>query len=362
MDEPRSSDPAPANGAATPAGTGRRGDARATGRPTLRDVAREAHVSFKTVSRVVNGEPFVDAGTVDRVHAAIARLGYRPNEMARRLRRGQGASVLALVISNVANPYYSAMTRATEEEARERGLLLITGSTDDDPERERAVVQTLVERRVDGVLLVTATRQHEHLAQEMRLGMPVVFVDRPPVDIEADTIVPANTEGVREGVHHLVAHGHRRIALLGAGASVDVVTRERAAGYELAHADAGLALDPRLARLEVDTTDGAAVATRELLGLHDPPTAFLGANNRCTVGVLRALRDAGRRCAVVGFDDFELADMLDPPVTVIANDPAEMGRLATRLLCDRIAGDTSPPRRIVLPTTLVVRGSGELGP
>ena len=192
----------------------------------------------------------------------------------------------------------------------------------------------------------------------MRQSTPVPL----PPKAESSARLPANVEGVREGVRHLVAHGHRRIALLGAGASVEIVTRERAEGYESAHADAGLPLDARLARLDVDTSDGAAAAARELLDLDDPPTAFLGANNRCTVGVLRALRDAGRRCAVVGFDDFELADMLDPPVTVIAHDPAEMGRLATRLLCDRIAGDTSPARRIVLPTTLVVRGSGEIEP
>src|SRR6266496_1441188 len=149
-------------------------------RPTMTDVAAAAGVSLKTVSRVVNAEPGVTPETAARVRGAIEQLGFRRNDVARALRRGQRFRMLGLVIEDVANPFYSAIARGAEEVTRERGLLLITGSSDEDPARERELVRLFCERRVDGLLMVPAADDHRYLFPELRVGLHVVFIDRPP--------------------------------------------------------------------------------------------------------------------------------------------------------------------------------------
>jgi len=324
----------------------------------MEDVARAAAVSLKTVSRVVNGEPRVTPATADRVRRAIVELGFRRNDMARALRRGQVSKTLGLVIEDVANPFYSAISRGVEEEARTRGFLVIAGSSDEDPERERMLVHLLCERRVDGLLVVPAGDDHRYLTQEVEHGMPVVFVDRAPGLFEADTILLDNVGGARLAVRHLLAHGHRRIAIVADAASISTAA-ERYRGYAEALAAAGIDIDPELVRLGPHDAGTAETAVRELLALADPPTAFFAGNNRMTTGALRALLGRGP-VALVGFDDLELAELVTPPVTVIAYDAAELGRRAARLVWQRLAGDRGAPQRVVLPTTLVARGSGEI--
>jgi LacI family transcriptional regulator len=324
----------------------------------MEDVARAAAVSLKTVSRVVNGEPRVTPATADRVRRAIVELGFRRNDMARALRRGQVSKTLGLVIEDVANPFYSAISRGVEEEARTRGFLVIAGSSDEDPERERMLVHLLCERRVDGLLVVPAGDDHRYLTQEVEHGMPVVFVDRAPGSFEADTILLDNVGGARLAVRHLLAHGHRRIAIVADVPSISTAA-ERYRGYAEALAAAGIDIDPELVRLGPHDAGTAETAVRELLALADPPTAFFAGNNRMTTGALRALLGRGP-VALVGFDDLELAELVTPPVTVIAYDAAELGRRAARLVWQRLAGDRGAPQRVVLPTILVARGSGEI--
>src|SRR5713226_2812826 len=321
----------------------------------MSDVAEAAGVSLKTVSRVVNGEPLVAPSTAESVREAIARLGYQRNEMARTLRQGRVTRTLGLVIEDVANPFYSAITRGVEEETRARGLLVIVGSSDEDPERERALVQLLCERRVDGLLVVPAGSDHRYLLPELEHGTPVVFIDRPPGRIQADVILLDNVGGARTAVEHLLALGHRRIAIV-ADAQTISTAEERYRGYREALAAADVALDPKLVRLGAHDAESAA---RELLALRQPVTAIFTGNNRITIGALHALSGSGG-IALVGFDDLELAELVRPPVTVVAYDAAELGRRAARVLWDRLAGEDGPPQRIVLPTTLVPRGSGEI--
>jgi LacI family transcriptional regulator len=333
-------------------------------RPTMRDVAREAGVSLKTVSRVVNGEPGVGADTAARVTAAIEALGYRRNEIARSLRPGQASATVGLVIGDVGNPFYSTIARAVEEVARRYRHLLITASSEDDPEREREVVQALTRHRVDGLLIVPAGGGGEqlYLQAEFRLGTPLVFVDRPPVGVEADTILIDNVGGARLAVEHLLAHGHRRIGVVGDAPSFSTV-QERLEGYRQALAAAAIPFDESLVRLSPHDTAEAESVAGALLSGRDHVTAIFATNNRMSIGVLRALRTHRRSpVALVGFDDFELADMLWTPVTVVRHDTAEMGRLAAERLFARLAGDDSPPKRLVLPTVLVPRGSGEIRP
>jgi LacI family transcriptional regulator, galactose operon repressor len=329
-------------------------------RPTLKDVSVLASVSIKTVSRVINNDPAVAAGTARRVQAIIEELGFRPDPVARSLRVGRDDAV-GLVVENIADPFMSEVTCAVEEVARERGMFVVITSAGYAPENEQVVLSGLASRRVAGLILTPTSGDHSYLARE-RLRFPVVFVDRPPIQYDADTVVVDNEEGARVATAHLVNHGHRRIAFVGDRLHV-YTTRLRYQGFRTGMAKAGLAIDERLVRVDAVGPENSALAMTELLELKDGPTAVLSANYRSSLGVVRALHQNGRTdLAHVSFDDFTGAESLSPPVTAIYQDPRRMGRQAANLLFDRINGDTSPSRRVLLPVRLIVRGSGELPP
>jgi LacI family transcriptional regulator len=326
----------------------------------MRDVASTAGVSLKTVSRVVNGEAGVRTDTAARVEAAIARLGFSRNDLARSLRHGR-ANALGLVIEDVANPFYSVIVRSVEDAAHARSHILITGSCEEDPERERELVLRLLRRSVDALLIVPAGGDHRYLLPEIGAGTPVVFLDRPPRGIDADTVLFDNVGGARQAIEHLLRQGHTRIAFVGDPPSMYTAS-ERLAGYGAALRDAGV--EPRDELVSAGSHDAASAerAVRELLALPADrrPTALFTANNRNTIGALRALRDASDAIALVGFDDFELADMLPVPVTVVRHDPAEMGRIGADLAYARLDGEDALPRRHIIDCELVPRGSGEV--
>ncbi len=328
-------------------------------RPTMHDVARHAGVSLKTVSRVVNAEVGVRPDTAAKVNSAIAALGFRRNDLARALRGGERTRSLGLVIKDVANPFYSQIARGVEEVARAHDLLVISGCSDEDPARERHLIRSLCERRVDGLLVVPSGGDHRYLIPELSMGTAAVFIDRPPEEaIAADVVLVDNVGGARTAVEHLIAHGHRRIAFLADLPGI-FTARERRRGYDEALRARGVPVDESLVRVGEHDVAGAEAAMAGLLALDDPPTAVFTGNNRLTIGALRAVQAAGTGTALVGFDDFELADMLATPVTVVAYSPAEMGRRAAGLLCRRMAGEELPPQRVVLPAHLITRGSGE---
>jgi LacI family transcriptional regulator len=326
----------------------------------MRHVAERAGVSLKTVSRVINEEASVAPQTAERVVAAIAELGFRRNDLARSLRQGSTSATLGLVIEDLANPFYSAVAQAVENVARPRGYMLITGSCEEDPERERELILALLRRRVDALLLVPAgtERDQQWLARELGDETPVVFVDRPPHGIDADAVLVDNAGGARAAVEHLASRGHERIACV-ADARTLYTAAERVAGYEAALDAAGLARDGALLKLGAREADEAQAAVQELLALEDPPTAIFCGNNRVTVGALRALH--GRDdVALVGFDDFELADLLG--TTVVRHEAQRIGAEAAQLAFRRLDGLDGPPQRVVVPTQLVTRGSGERTP
>ena len=326
-------------------------------RPTMRDVANSAKVSLKTVSRVVNGEPDVRPETAARVEAAIEQLGFRRNEVAWSLRNGRAGAV-GLVIEDLSNPFYSAIAAAVEQEAHDRGHALLIGSCEEDPARERALVLRLLRRWVDALLIVPAGADHRYLLGEQQAGTPMVFIDRPPGGIDADTVLLDNVGGARAAVAHLIAHGHRRIGFVGNSRDLYTAAR-RLDGYREALAHAGLAFDAALVAEAAGDPEGA---TRALLALppDSRPTALFCADNRNTVGALRAIR--GVPVALVGFDDFELAELLPVPVTVVRFDAAALGTSAARLAYARIDGDAALPSRETVPCELVPRGSGEVPP
>ena len=331
--------------------------------PTMRDVAAVAGVSLKTVSRVVNGEGGVSDGLALRVRDAVRVLGYRPNMTASNLRRAdQKTATIGLLLEDVGNPFSSALHRAIEDVAGPRGTLVFAGSSDEDTEREADVLRAFAVRRVDGLIVVPANQEMTRLAHERRLGTPIVFVDRRAALREVDSVTVDNRLGIAGAVRHLASYGHRRIAYLGDRSRIWTAS-ERYFGYLEGLSAEGMRLDPDLVRQDVYGVDAAEAVTRELLALGaDAPTAILAGQNLVTIGAIRALQGLGlqRRVALVGFDDFPLADLLEPPVTVVAQDPVALGRIAAELLFARLDGDRGPGQHVVVPTRLVPRGSGEL--
>ena len=337
---------------------------RSASRPTMREVAALAGVAVKTVSRVINGVSTVDPVLAARVHDAADRLGYRPNLTASNLRRGDGrTATIGMLVEDAANPFSSALTRTVEDMARERGVLVLIGSLDEDPVRERELAGALIDRRVDGLVIVPAGDDHSYLIREQRAGTALVFVDREPRLLAVDAVVSDNRQGAVDAINHLLAAGHRRIAYLGDRLSIPTAA-QRFAGYTHALEVAHVGIDPQIVLHGVASVDAAIAATEGLLALADPPTALFTSQNLVTIGASRALRSAGRQDAVaqVGFDDFPLADMLRPGITVIAQDIEGLGRQAAQTLFARLDGEQGPPRTITLPTRLIPRGSGEITP
>jgi LacI family transcriptional regulator len=326
----------------------------------MQDVARHARVALKTVSRVVNGEPGVRPEMAERVRKSIAELGYRRNDSARVLRRGQAASI-GLILEDIGDPFYSTLSRAVEDVAARHDKLLITGSSDEDPERERTLALAFCARRVEGLIIVPAAEDHTYLQPEMAAGCAVVFADRPPRLIAADTVLTDNAGGAYSGVTHLISGGHRRIGFIGDSPRIYTATR-RHRGYRDAMTAAGLAVAESWVAMASPDRVGIAVALRRMTGGPYPVTAVFCGNNRITALALREIREQALRLALVGFDDLELADLLTPAVTVVAQSTAELGRTAADLLFRRLDGYRGPPENVEIPTTLIVRGSGEIPP
>jgi LacI family transcriptional regulator len=332
---------------------------------TMRDVAALAGVGVKTVSRVVNGEGGVSPELHARVLEAIGRLDYQRDLHASMLRRSaRKTATIGLLLEDVANPFSSALERAIEDAARARGVMVLAASCDEDAERERRLIATMRERRVDGIVLVPAAGAvHGYLDADRRANRWVVFVDRPPRFLDADVVVSDNHAGARAAVEHLLKRGHVRIGYLGDDTAI-YTAAERFRGYRDALAGHGVAPDPAIERAGLRSIAEAERAVIELLSSGSPPTALFASQNLVTIGALHGLRARGaqRDVALVGFDDFPLADLLEPGVTVVAQDPLALGRAAADLLFRRLDGDDAAWRRVVIPVELVARGSGELAP
>ena len=325
---------------------------------TMNDLAVAAGVSLKTVSRVINGEPGVTTETLRKVEAAIETLGYQRNDLAASLRSGVGSNTIGLVIEDVANPFYALVAQAVEDIAREHSSLLITTSAREDPARERELVTALLRRRVDALLIVPAGPDHRYIARAGFAGH-TVFLDRPPARTHADTVLIDNAAGAQLAVAHLVRQGHTRVAIVGDTRALYTAS-ERLKGYTRALERAGLTPAPELVSMGHSTWESAHAAVLQLFELprEQRPTAIFAANNRCTIGAMHALSGEGNDVALVGFDDFELADLLG--VTIVRTDPYRIGQVAAQLAFSRIDGDERPPQRVMLPVDLIVRGSGEL--
>ena len=331
-------------------------------RPTIRDVARLAGVSPMTVSRVINGGQSVQPETAARVDRAIRTLGYQRNDAARNLRkRGSLTLTIGLLVDDIANPFFSVLARAVEDSARLHDYLVLIGSSQNSLAREREVISAFCSRQVDGLIVVPSSGSHRFLAAQIERGTKVVCVDRPAAGLMVDTVLVDNRPAARQAVIRLLEQGHRRIGYLGDDQDIWPV-RERYEGYLSAFAGSGASPDPLLVRHGLRSRPAAAAAAAELAALpsQSRPTALFTANDLTTMGVI----DSGMhsRLALVGFDEFALADKLTPPISLVAQDPDMIGTTAATRLFARINGDVTPPRELILRTRFISRGSEETSP
>lgn len=328
----------------------------------MRDVAALAGVGVKTVSRVLNAEPNVSAQLTDRVHRAAAALNYELNIYAGGLRRaGASTKTVGLMIESVDNPFSAAIHRGVENVMRQHRIAVLSQSFEEDPARERRIVTEFVRRRVDGLILTTVSKEQQYLSAEAARGTPIVFVDRPAVSVAFDSVVSSNYEGAVEATRHLLTHGHRRIAHIGSNPLIWTV-RERERGYSAELARWGVSRPGSIVLLGVLDEETARVAVHRMFDDPEPPTAIFAAQNRVLTGTVRAMHELGvqRTVALVGFDDVDLLDVVDPGVTVVAQDPHRLGELAAQRLLARMSGVALDLETLTVPTTLIERGSGEI--
>jgi LacI family transcriptional regulator len=330
-------------------------DPRASpGRATVADVARLAGVSIKTASRALNDYPGVKVATRTRVLQASSALRFRPNAMARELRRGGRASTIGFVIGDLTNPFYSQVAIGISEAAAERGLSVVIAASGDQPTRERPAVDSMLERRVLALLVVPIADDHSYLEGERQLGTPIVAVDRPLSNAASDSVIFDNRGGARSAVLALAEAGHRRVGVVGSSSHL-YTHRERLFGYHDALVIRGLDQDPALVREDAASIDTADAATTQLLAAEYPPEAIFAGNNRAAFGAFRAIQRSGLETALIGFDDFELAENLG--LSVVSHSPDEMGRMAATLALRRLEALDGRLEQIVLPTQLNLRDS-----
>ena len=325
---------------------------------TIYDVARRSGVSPATVSRVLSGRRNVDPELTQRVRAAVAELGYRPNGVARNLRRAS-TNLWAVVISDIENPFFTSLVRGLEDIAQTAGYSVVLCNSDEDPVKEAAYVSAVLTEQMAGVV-ISPSGSPDGVRQLHDAGVPLVLIDRRIDDLEVDSVLVDNEFGAAEAVRHLLDNGYRRIACI-TGPRRTSTALDRLAGYRTALRTAGMRFDKNLVQYADFREAGGYTSMQALLDLDEPPEALFVANNLMTVGALECLNSRGLRApddiAVVGFDDIPWADLVVPPLTTVAQPTYELGRTAGQLLKDRIATPGRPASQVTLRTELHVRGT-----
>lgn len=332
-----------------------------TGKPTIRDVAKAARVGIMTVSRVLNNHPSVRASTRKKVEAAITQLGYRQNEAARLL-KGQRAKMIGLIVPDLSDQFFAMCAHTVQHIARSHGYMTLVVSSERDADLEYEQGELMASRNFSGLLIVTSAKAgDERVRQLQNTGLVVVAFDRPLPGVGSDCVLIDNRGAAEEAVGHLIDHGHRHIVCVGYDEDVYTVY-ERLQGYLVRMRTSDL--EPQLA-LSLLAFEDVRKWLTEVLARNNRPTAVFSLNHRTSVYLLQALAEAKVRIpeemAVVGFDDFDLAGILSPPLTTVAQSPAELARRSTALLFSAIHeaknGATPAPAKILLPTKLMIRQS-----
>lgn len=324
---------------------------------TIYDVAHRAEVSPATVSRVVNGHANVDAGLAERVRRAMQDLGYRPNAVARNLRRSR-TSFWAVIISDLGNPFFTAMFRGVQDVAQPAGYSVLLFNTDNDPGREEQYVDAAMAEQIAGVI-ISPTGPSLHVRRLVDARVPVVVIDRQLEDTKVDTVLVDDERGAAQGTRHLIDSGYRRIACI--TGTADVFTgQRRLAGYRGALQATGRPYDEGLVRYADFRQEGGYQAMASLLAQPERPDAVFAANNMMTVGAVACVFDQGLavpdEIGVVGFDDMPWS-LIRPALSTVAQPTYELGRTAAELLNSRVAEPDRDPAVLTLPTQLKVRQS-----
>lgn len=334
-----------------------------TKRPTIKDVAQHAGVSIATVSRVLNDNETVDPALRKKVVASTAALGFRANRLARNFRK-RSARAIALVVPDIKNSFFAAVSHEIEQAAFQHGYTLLICNTNDSLERQAQYFDLLAEEGVAGIIVCTANEHRAHLEVEQALsrGIAVVAIDRRLENVPIDLVLSDNFGGARQATSHLLALGHRRIAVV-TGNDDFAPARERRLGFEQAFRDYGIAFDPALIKVTDFRDTGAETATHELWAMPDRPTALFVASGNQSTGVLRALNVVGARIpddvSVIVFDDLDWANAFHPPITAVEQNTAQIGTTAVSLLMRRFTdGPASPEERRVPVRFNVRRSSG----
>lgn len=329
--------------------------------PTIRDVAKVARVALMTVSRVINNHPSVRPSTRKKVEAAIAQLGYQQNEAARLL-KGQRAKIIGLIVPDLSDVFFASCAHTVQHIAHRHGFMTLVASSERDPELEVQQADLMAKRMISGLLLVSSINGGDQRLRDLQdSDLPIVAFDRPLPELRTDAVLVENREGAQTAVRHLIEHGHKRIACIGYDQDVYTI-RERIEGYRHAMQDAGLKLQLALG---LESLDQVRRWLTDALASKAPPTAIFSLNHRTSAFILEALSEQGveipNQMALIGFDDFELASVLKPPLTTVAQSPVELATRAMSLLLDRIRRHkvevAQEPAKILLPARLIVRGS-----
>jgi len=327
-------------------------------KPTMSDVARLAGVATMTVSRVLSGNAYVSTESTQRVLRAVEQLKYRPNELARAF-RDQRSHSIGLIIPCLNEPFFATCAHAVTSVAKEHGYHVIITTTAEDPKTEYAEAERMLGRHVDGLVVIPSKFRQSRLTRSLFGRTPVVTFDRPVPDPSLDVVMVQNTAGARRIVEHLIEHGHKHIAHLSLSRSFFTINA-RYLGYRRAMLKAGLEPD---ASFECATEQETLEILKKKMESSQPPTALFTSNTKVTRYTLNAVARLGinipNDLALVGFDDFDMAEVTSPPLTVVRQPAYEMGRAATKLLFDRITGGETPyvGNRIVLPVEIVLRNS-----
>ena len=330
----------------------------------MRDVAALAGVSLKTVSRVINDEPNVRPEVAEKVRQAVRRLRYVPNAIAANLARAaQSTQSIAVVSPSMGHPFWAAVFRGVEQVAHKRGVAVFGASTEDDPSTEEALIKLFVSRQVDGLIVSPTTQDHRGIDTLVTMRRPIVYVDRSPLGVAADVVATDNQRAARIATQHLLSGGHTRVALLTDNETISTAA-QRMAGYIDALDGAGLPVEPGLIRQNLHVESEAVEIILELMRRADAPTAIFASQNQSAIAAMRALQTLGlsHEVALVSMDDVVLADLVSPPLTVMAQDPEAIGQVAAERLFLRLDGEDPPPESLVVPARLIARGSGEIGP
>ena len=325
----------------------------------MREVAEHAGVSVTTVSHVVNNTRAVNPDTRKRVEEAMRILGYQPNVVARSLRRGK-THTIGIILPDSANTYFAEVVRGVEDTSFSHGYSVILCNSDNDLDKERLYTNVLLEKQVDGSIIVAAGLSSENIRNLLAREIPLVLVDRRVPEVDADYVLTDNQGGGRLATSHLIDRGHRAIACI-AGPEGVKLSSDRIAGYQQALEQAGIAIQPQLIlRGDFQYQSGYHAAQR-LFGNRSMPTAIFACNDLMAIGAYRFAHEKGLRIpdqlSIVGFDDIRLAAYAYPPLTTIRQSKHTMGASAAKLLLERMTNRELAPRLEILETQLVIRQS-----